>query len=111
MILRNASNDMLGLLGQESTPDREHKMLVALGTIRTCLDVHEHVFSYMPGSQFVPRGAEAVVSDCFGPVVDVRSTPLALASGSSFRWEQRSTYLVVLRVASVLISQPLRSHK
>jgi hypothetical protein len=73
-ILREASTEMLDLLGQKTTPEREHKMLVALGTIQTCLDAHTAL--QIPTSRPTLGATGSKTSHRFGKVLDGMSDVL-----------------------------------
>jgi hypothetical protein len=80
-ILREASTEMLDLLGQKTTPEREHKMLVALGTIQTCLDAHTAM--RIPTSQPTLGTTGSKTTHRLGTVLDGMSDVLVAGAAPS----------------------------
>lgn len=63
-ILQQASAAMLKALVKKDAPNRENQLLVAVGTLRTCLDVHflPHVDAWKKGSMTCKTSPTAVVA-------------------------------------------------
>jgi hypothetical protein len=69
-ILQKASADLLGALVDKDALDREGRLLVAVGTLRTCLDVH-----FVPHPNAWTGGATDTKSVSSTPVLQLPVRP------------------------------------